>query len=353
VSAVFHARGATEPAVTRLDRDKARARYRVYRARGGLEVAVPEHLVERGVEHCRRVRPLEWYGALVATRHEDDLGRHIVVRGLVLDPSAKATSSRVESTTASEATLRRVAALYYPDAHVIGWCHGHPPGIGAFYSSTDRENQSSWAEPDAIGIVFEAEDPKQLAVFRGPKSEELVLVSGDGAHGPRSVQAPGLVSTATPPIAPQAPAEIGAARPAAGCDHATLDLARRALRLALVATAMACVSPVATLLAARGATGPAATHGSVVSERRQPEASTDASAVSSTEVVARAADVGSTRSDASSISLDAGVEPTSTPDAAFAAVEVPDAALDATHRRPRSRAAWRRPAPPDRVADQP
>lgn len=353
MSAVFHARGATEPAVTRLDRDTARARYRVYRARSGLEVAVPEHLVERGVEHCRRMRPLEWYGALVATRHEDDLGRHIVVRGLVLDPSAKATSSRVESTTASEATLRRVAALYYPDAHIIGWCHGHPPGIGAFYSSTDRENQSSWAEPDAIGIVFEAEDPKQLAVFRGPKSEELVLVSGDSAaRGSRSVRPPGLVSTATPSIAPQATTDIGAARPADGCDHATLDLARRALRLALVATAMACVSPVATLLAARDATGPAATHGSVVSARREP-ASTDASTVSGTEVVARAPDVGSTRSDASSISLDAGVEPTSTRDAALAAVEVPDAALDATHRRPRSRAARRRPPPPDRVADQP
>jgi proteasome lid subunit RPN8/RPN11 len=160
-----------------LDRISARGRYRIYRARDAFEIAIPDHVIERGLAYCRRARPREWYGAIVGTLHEDDAGRHMVVRGIMLDPDATATTTSVRSTLGSEAALRRAAAISYPDAVVLGWCHGHPPGIGAFYSQTDRENQRTWSDPDAIGIVFEADDRLEIAVFRGPLSEPLERVA--------------------------------------------------------------------------------------------------------------------------------------------------------------------------------
>lgn len=176
----FHARGVTEPAPRPLDRDAARSACRVFQSADRFEVAIPEQLVERGLAFCRRARPLEWYGALVGTLHTDGRGSHALVRGLVLDPDAEATSASVRSTSASEALLRHRAALFYPDATVLGWAHGHPPGAGAFFSTTDRATQKSWTDDNALGVVFEAEDPKQLAVFRGPDSERLEPVANRG-----------------------------------------------------------------------------------------------------------------------------------------------------------------------------
>lgn len=161
-----------EEPVHAIPRDEARSGYRIYRARDGFEVAIPEHVIGRMIAWGRRAAPREWFALIVGRVHEDDRGRHVVVIGVVPDPEARAEHSFVETTPDSEFRTRTSARLLYPDGVVCGWVHGHVRH-GAQYSSTDRKTQTSWTQQHSLGIVVDPWDPKEIAVYRGPDCEEL------------------------------------------------------------------------------------------------------------------------------------------------------------------------------------
>lgn len=172
--------GVTEERCDAADRDQARSGYRLFAGRDGFEVAVAEHVIERALRWGRAAAPNEWYGLIVGRVGDDSRGRHVVVLGIVPDSDARATPGFVETSHASEFATRELSRRLYPDGVIVGWTHGHHR-VGARYSTQDRRNQATWTQPHSLGIVFDPWDPKELAVYRGPTSEELrrVMVRED------------------------------------------------------------------------------------------------------------------------------------------------------------------------------
>lgn len=174
----FTAIGTVAEVVHAASPTKARTGYAVFRAGDGLEVAVPEAVIERGLAFGRQAAPNEWHGLLVGKLCEDAGQRHVVILGIVPDSDAVAKPSYVETTVASELRTRLTAKLLFPDGIVIGWIHGHVRH-GVRFSSTDRATQRTWTQPHALGIVVDPWDKKRLSVYRGPESELLTPINDD------------------------------------------------------------------------------------------------------------------------------------------------------------------------------
>jgi proteasome lid subunit RPN8/RPN11 len=61
-----------------------------------------------------------------------------------------------------------------PGEVVVGWYHSHP-GIGAFFSDTDRRTQAGFfAQPFSLGWVIDPQRAEQ-AWFVGPQAQPLDL----------------------------------------------------------------------------------------------------------------------------------------------------------------------------------
>jgi proteasome lid subunit RPN8/RPN11 len=142
-------------------------------ARGpGLLVVVPDSVRTTVTAHlCRSGE--EQGGLLVGEVFVDDPAivetcRAVLVRRAIaaLDFSSSGISLRMESGVWERARLSRG-----PQEMVVGWYHSHP-GLGAFFSSTDRRTQSAFfPHPYSIGWVV---DP-----LRG---EEAFFVGRDCAN---------------------------------------------------------------------------------------------------------------------------------------------------------------------------
>ncbi|MDB4928273.1 MAG: hypothetical protein JWM10_757 [Myxococcaceae bacterium] len=168
----FRARRRVDVAVHRVDRDVVRTAHRRFRATDGFEVIVAEQVIERAVAIGRAREPMEWMGLLVGRVCEDAAGSYACVLGMVLDREARAGRHEVTSTPESEAATRALARELLPDCVALGWIHGHIRH-GVHFSAVDRENQRTWRQPYAVGIVVDPWSPDLLSVYRGPGSERL------------------------------------------------------------------------------------------------------------------------------------------------------------------------------------
>jgi proteasome lid subunit RPN8/RPN11 len=164
--------GVLDEPIWHEERSLARVGYLVYSGSSGFEVAISEHVVERMMLLGRQAAPREWYGLLVGRVYEDDVGRHVVILGVVPDPEADAHTGSVRTSFDSELRTRMAARLLYPDGVSVGWAHGHIR-YGARYSSTDFKNQATWTQPHSIGIVVDPFSDPRLGVYRGPEGELL------------------------------------------------------------------------------------------------------------------------------------------------------------------------------------
>jgi len=193
----------SEERVLRASPEMARSGYRTFRGADGFEAAIPEDVVARVKALGRSAAPREWHGLVIGQLYED-LGRtHVVVRGVVPDESALASSGYVETTPEGEWKTRTLAHILYPDCLILGWIHGHVR-VGARFSATDRRTQTTWKQPHALGIVVDPWDLAELGVYRGPEAELLtsswtevetrIAASGDGQdqaeEGDPGAQAP-------------------------------------------------------------------------------------------------------------------------------------------------------------------
>lgn len=144
----------------------------------GFMAFVPVVIAERMVEIANRAAPLEC-AALLATRSgTDESGEFVLIVGLIPFEGTRATRVAVEMTPFSELRAREVLLRMFPDAEPGGWFHTHP-GLGVFFSETDRETQRTWTARNALGVVVDPTAKRFIAAFRGPSSEELELSSPD------------------------------------------------------------------------------------------------------------------------------------------------------------------------------
>ena len=176
---------STCPLRRRGTRDDANAR--VFRARDGFETRIDECLIERALAIGRAAKPHEWLALLLGDVVD---GSHVSVRELAVDARVDAGPNHVRSTPDSEAFTRAAARLAFPELEVVGWIHGHL-GHGARFSSVDHENQRTWSDECAIGIVVDPWSTPEIAVYRGPDAELLREVP--------SVRRPRATATARAP----------------------------------------------------------------------------------------------------------------------------------------------------------
>ena len=134
-----------------------------------------------GVEAIRQMSsfglaagPREIMGRLGGRRCQDSQGSYVLVERAVLTRGARGSPGAVQA----DIPAQRVASMEFESRcrpfDSVGWWHTHLPGVGLFFSSVDRENQSLWRDPTSIGIVLHPGlTGEGLKVFRGPKSTEL------------------------------------------------------------------------------------------------------------------------------------------------------------------------------------
>ena len=86
------------------------------------------------------------------------------------DHESSSVSLRMESSVWSDASknLKKGQAI-------VGWYHSHP-NLGSFFSGTDRQNQQANFRADFhVGLVIDPVRNNELAIFRGPNSEDVDL----------------------------------------------------------------------------------------------------------------------------------------------------------------------------------
>src|SRR6185295_769032 len=87
-------------------------------------------------------------------------------RGLEL----RSTPTLVELLPTGHARVRRRLEDAHPDREIVGWYHTHPH-YNANFSTMDIEEQSTWSDPDHIGIVYSGIDKVEpWGVYRGPRA---------------------------------------------------------------------------------------------------------------------------------------------------------------------------------------
>ncbi|MFM0039343.1 Mov34/MPN/PAD-1 family protein [Paraburkholderia strydomiana] len=126
---------------------------------------------ERVLAHAES-RSVELGGLLVGKVFSDPAGGRVAAIEICeAVPSEQFDSTAVSLSMGSE-VWQQAAAYRKDDLHVVGWYHTHP-GLGAFFSGTDRSTQRGFfREPYSLGLVL---DPirNQEAWFIGPESEPV------------------------------------------------------------------------------------------------------------------------------------------------------------------------------------
>jgi proteasome lid subunit RPN8/RPN11 len=109
----------------------------------------------------------------------------------------EASPSHVHISASGNASLRHRLEDTHPDREIIGWYHSHPR-YPAQFSHVDITEQSTWNDPNHIGIVFsgtEKHDP--FGVYRGPGAARL-----SRGHAPQRAVEPVFRTDRAVPVQP-------------------------------------------------------------------------------------------------------------------------------------------------------
>jgi proteasome lid subunit RPN8/RPN11 len=147
----------------------------------GLQLIVPRSVREAVVLHLQG-SSAEQVGLLLGEVFVDDGAMSIATTRAVmltnsvpaLDFASSAVSLRMESGVWERARLTRA-----PQELIVGWYHSHP-GLGAFFSTTDRRTQAAFfPHPYSVGWVIDPIDAAE-AFFIGRASTAPATVRGAG-----------------------------------------------------------------------------------------------------------------------------------------------------------------------------
>lgn len=168
--------GITQKELNWLSRDQVDLGFRTFTGQGGFRALIPNLVIDQLFNEARAASPNEALWRVASRVYRDDVGLHVVVVGVVRDANAHAGPTHVEATPESAGASRALLHQVFGQDCDGGWAHSHPR-IGAFFSSTDRDNQAQWKQPYSLGIVVDPFGRPPLAVFRGPESERLTEVT--------------------------------------------------------------------------------------------------------------------------------------------------------------------------------
>lgn len=165
-------------------------------------VLVRPGLMPRLQASAAAAMPLETGGLLVGRIFRDDIGRYATVVGFVEAPKGTGTAGHISMPSEMVADLKRQAAREHPTSDVIGWWHSH---LGeSRYSPTDKKTQSTWTDPENVGIlVFGSYDKTIGIVHQGP---EAVICHVDGQIAGEDAFPAQQPPPGEPAVRPQQPA---------------------------------------------------------------------------------------------------------------------------------------------------
>jgi len=174
----FRPVGKHEPSPLFRERPKEHAGYLEFAAQDGFGCCVNVDWLRTMAEWGQRAGRREVIGRLGGRHCTDSRGPYVLVERATLNQGAQCGVASVIADIAAQEEGRRAFERQCRARDCIGWWHSHPSGFDLFYSSTDRENQYTWSNPNSIGIVLNPSlKGEGLKVFRGPASVELKLVN--------------------------------------------------------------------------------------------------------------------------------------------------------------------------------
>lgn len=108
----------------------------------------------------------------------DTKGTYVIVQDASLIRKAHGTPGTIVADCQAQEDGRVEFERRCRSLDSVGWWHTHPGNIGLFFSGTDRKNQATWTDANAIGIVMQPDlRGEMLKVFRGPDCSDLKLVN--------------------------------------------------------------------------------------------------------------------------------------------------------------------------------
>jgi proteasome lid subunit RPN8/RPN11 len=156
----------------------------------GFSVYVHREVLEYIERESRRAAPDETIGLLAGRVCQDPAhGPYTLV--MAADSArageVEASPGHVHISASGNASVRHRLEETHPDREVVGWYHSHPR-YPARFSHVDNAEQSTWNDPNHVGIVFSGtEEREPFGVYRGPQAIHLSRV-----HAPRRAGDKGL-----------------------------------------------------------------------------------------------------------------------------------------------------------------
>ncbi|HEX8335482.1 MAG TPA: Mov34/MPN/PAD-1 family protein [Pyrinomonadaceae bacterium] len=154
----------------------------------GFSVYVHREVLDFIERESRQAAPDETIGLLAGRVCQDPVrGPYTLV--LAADNArageVEASPGHVHISASGNASVRRRLEETHPDREVVGWYHSHPR-YPARFSHVDTAEQSTWNDPNHVGIVFSGtEKGEPFGVYRGPEAVRL-----SRGHAPQPVEDP-------------------------------------------------------------------------------------------------------------------------------------------------------------------
>jgi proteasome lid subunit RPN8/RPN11 len=142
----------------------------------GFSVYVHREVLEFIERESRRSAPDETIGLLAGRVCQDPAhGPYTLV--MAADSArageVEASPGHVHISAGGNASVRHRLEEKHPDREVVGWYHSHPR-YPARFSHIDNAEQSTWNDPNHVGIVFSGtEEREPFGVYRGPEAVRL------------------------------------------------------------------------------------------------------------------------------------------------------------------------------------
>jgi proteasome lid subunit RPN8/RPN11 len=124
---------------------------------------------------AKQAAPDETIGLLAGRVWRDEIGPYTLVMAAAgaRPHEIEATPSHVRISGDGLAQVRERLEADNPALEIVGWYHSHP-AFRAQFSVTDRVEQSTWNDPNHIGIVYSAlQGEPPYGVYRGPEAAQL------------------------------------------------------------------------------------------------------------------------------------------------------------------------------------
>ncbi|MCC7077124.1 MAG: Mov34/MPN/PAD-1 family protein [Acidimicrobiia bacterium] len=144
----------------------------------GFEVFVVPDVVASLRTTAATHAPDEFFGLLAGRVFQDAAGPYAVIAAMQAGEASRAGRAHVRLDHDEMLRLRSEILRRNPGLDLVGWTHSHTHPSG--YSSVDRDEQRTWADPQHLGLlVYMDPCPDTWATaYRGPAARPLRLAGG-------------------------------------------------------------------------------------------------------------------------------------------------------------------------------